>query len=126
MKIKVWVSIVVLLLAFSQARVEGAEELHKKLDVVVYGPTAPAIMAAVRCAREGLQVALVSPTQQLGGSLPSLGAVETHYRGVRAPLLQEFCDRVKNHYRQRYGVDSDQYRACTGGSMITFEPHVAE
>jgi hypothetical protein len=98
----------------------------KSYDLIVAGATAPGIVAAVRAAREGLSVALVAPGPQLGGSLPSLGAVETHYRGNRAPLLQEFIDAVGRHYLGRYGADSEQYRACAGGKMIMFEPHVAE
>ncbi len=94
--------------------------------VVIYGGTAPAIVTAVRVARSGHAVTLVTPDRWLGGSLPSLGAVETHFRGVRAPLLQEFIDTVIAHYRQRYGEDSEQFGVCTGGTMITFEPHVAE
>jgi pyruvate/2-oxoglutarate dehydrogenase complex dihydrolipoamide dehydrogenase (E3) component len=72
-------------------------------DVVVCGGTAPGIVAAVRAAREGLTVALVVPGQWLGGSLPSLGAVETHYRGWRAPLLDEFIAAVHAHYRASAG-----------------------
>jgi hypothetical protein len=100
--------------------------LVKEFDVIVVGGTAPGIVAAVRAAREGLSVALVAVGQYLGGSLPSLGAVETHYRGNRAPLLQEFIDAVQEHYRATYGADSVQYRACAGGKMVTFEPKVAE
>ncbi len=94
--------------------------------VAIYGGTAPAIVAAVRAAREGLDVVLITPTANLGGALPSLGAVETHYRGVRAPLLQEFIDRVVGHYRETYGESSTQFHTCTGGMFVTFEPHVAE
>ena len=54
-----------------------------KFDLIVAGSTAPGIVAAVRAAREGLSVALVSAGARLGGSPPSLGAVETHYRGNR-------------------------------------------
>jgi len=95
-------------------------------QVLIYGGTAPALVAAVRLAREGCKVTLVTPTEHLGGSLPSLGAVETHYRGNRAPLLQEFIDRVVGHYRASYGADSAQLKDCLGGMMVTFEPHVAE
>lgn len=95
-------------------------------DVVVSGATAPGIIAAVRAAREGLKVALVARGQHLGGSLPSLGALETHYAGKRAPLLDEFADAVKVHYRDRYGADSEASRVCRAGRMITFEPKVAE
>jgi hypothetical protein len=97
-----------------------------QFDVIVAGSTAPGIMAAVRAAREGLSVALVARGPHLGGSLPSLGAVETHYRGNRAPLLQEFIDEVGRHYLATYGADSAQYRASVAGKMVMFEPHVAE
>jgi hypothetical protein len=95
-------------------------------DLVVGGGTAPGIIAAVRAARAGLKVVLVSAGPSLGGSLPSLGAVETHYHGNRAPLLQEFINAVRKHYYDRYGADSQQYRTCVGGKMVVFEPHVAE
>jgi hypothetical protein len=98
----------------------------KKFDLIVAGSTAPGIVAAVRAAREGLSVALVSAGTHLGGSLPSLGAVETHYRGNRAPLLQEFIHEVGKHYLGCFGADSEQYRACVAGKMVMFEPHVAE
>ncbi|MBL9205145.1 MAG: FAD-dependent oxidoreductase [Opitutaceae bacterium] len=95
-------------------------------EALVYGGTAPALVAAVRLAREGRKVILVTPSSHLGGSLPSLGAVETHYRGNRSPLLQEFIDRVTAHYRKRYGEQSEQLKVCLGGMMMKFEPHVAE
>lgn len=95
-------------------------------DLIVAGSTAPGIVAAVRAAREGLSVALVSAGPRIGGSLPSLGTVETHYRGNRAPLLQEFIDAVRAHYLVIFGKESEQFRACTGGKMTVFEPHVAE
>lgn len=95
-------------------------------DLVVFGGTAPGIVAAVRAAREGLKVALVAPGPKLGGSLPSLGALESHYCGNRAPLLEEIAASVRAHYRNRHGEASEQYRACAGGKMLTFEPHVME
>jgi hypothetical protein len=95
-------------------------------DLVVVGGTAPGVVAAVRAAREGLRVALVTPADALGGALPSLGALETHYRGNRAPLLEEISAAVCAYYRERYGHGSEQDRACRGGKMVTFEPKVME
>ncbi len=95
-------------------------------DLAIFGATAAGIVTAVRAAREGLSVALISPHGSVGGSFPSLGAVESHYRGVRAPMLQEFVDRVLAHYRTHPGGDGAAWRACSSGSMITFEPHLAE
>lgn len=112
-----------LLLTFAALPAPAAEAEY---DVVVSGAAAPGIIAAVRAARDGLKVALVARGQHLGGSLPSLGALETHYAGKRAPLLDEFADAVKAHYRERCGADSEAYRVCSSGRMITFEPKVAE
>jgi hypothetical protein len=95
-------------------------------DLVVVGGTAPGVVAAVRAAREGLRVALVTPADALGGALPSLGALETHYRGNRAPLLEEISAAVCAYYRERYGPGSEQDRACRDGKMVTFEPKVME
>jgi hypothetical protein len=97
--------------------------------VFVFGATAPGILVAVRAAREGLTVNLVATSPHLGGSLPSLGAIETHYEGNRAPLLQEFIGRVRDHYATTFGRDSEAFRTCTGGGrvtggMCTFEPKV--
>ncbi|MSU48403.1 MAG: FAD-dependent oxidoreductase [Opitutus sp.] len=104
----------------------ASSESPAEFALAVFGATAPGIVAAVRAARAGLSVALVSPHVDLGASFPSLGAVETHYRGVRAPLLQEFVERVIAHYRAHPGKGDEALRACTGGMIITFEPHVAE
>ncbi len=95
-------------------------------DLVVVGGTAPGVVAAVRAARDGLRVALVTAGNALGGALPSLGALETHYRGNRAPLLEEISAAVRAYYRERYGTGSEQDRACGGGKMVTFEPKVME
>lgn len=99
---------------------------HPSYDLAVVGATAPGIVAAVRAAREGLSVVLIAPGSFLGGSLPSLGAFETHYQGNRAPLLQELIEAVKTHYRGKFGSTSEPYRVCTGGKMVTYEPHVVE
>ena len=91
---------------------------ESKADLVVFGGTAPGIVSAVPAAREGLNVALVSRGAHLGGSLPSLGAVETHYAGYRAPLLDEFVAELKAHYRAEFGEDADAYRACVYRSRL--------
>lgn len=97
-----------------------------KTDLFIYGANAAGIVAAVRGAREGLKVVLAFPTAHIGGSLPSLGALETHYRGVRAPLLKEFEERIVRYYLQAFGEYSEAYKICSGGNMVTFEPHVAQ
>ena len=100
-----------------------------KADVLVFGESAPGVAAAVRAAREGLTTLLVTQDEHFGGVLASLGAIETHYTGVRAPLLEEFRSGIVRHYRDTYGEDSEQYRQCVylepGNPMMTFEPSAA-
>lgn len=102
-------------------------------DLVVIGSSPCGIACAVRAAREGLSVALVSEGRHVGGMLSSgIGVMDTQYDGRRAPLYDEICDRIKAYYRERYGEKSPQYRTClpgartSSGNRLTFEPHVAE
>lgn len=81
-------------------------------DLVVVGGTPGGIACAVRAAREGLRVLLTHYHGHVGGLWSSgLGAIDTQYAGRRAPLYTEFCDRLLAFYRERYGRDSQQYRA---------------
>jgi hypothetical protein len=81
-------------------------------DVVVYGATPGGIVTAVRAAREGLKVTLVSTHPHVGGLLSNgLGLFDTVYLGQRAPLYDEVYRRIMSHY------PSDTFG---------FEPHVAE
>jgi FAD dependent oxidoreductase len=94
-------------------------------NLVVYGGTPGGIACAVRCAREGLTVALVNCSQHLGGMLAAgLGLFDTSYEGNRAPLVQEVFAAIVRHYEEKYGRDSENVRLCR--KYQTFEPHVAE
>lgn len=94
-------------------------------DVVIFGATPAGIAAAVRCARDGLKVALVHPYLHLGGMLTSgLGLYDTSFFGNRAPLVEEVFALILDHYARQDGIDSENYRLCQ--RHRTFEPHVAE
>ena len=109
----------------STVGVTGQETVEAELLVV--GESEGGVVAAVRAAREGVATILATATGTLGGVFPSLGAIETHYHGKRAPLLTEIEARITEHYRARYGADSEQYQTATARDpMVTFEPHVAE
>jgi hypothetical protein len=96
-------------------------------ELVVLGSTPGGIACAVRAAREGLRVLLVSYERTLGGMLAGgLGVTDTLYDGLRAPLYQAFCDGVVQHYRTTYGEGSEQHLACRVGRRTYFEPRVAE
>ena len=68
-----------------------ADELPpEQCDLLVYGSTPGGIACALRAAREGLNVTLVTHAVHLGGLLTSgLSTMDTLYNGPRAPLYDE-------------------------------------
>jgi hypothetical protein len=99
-----------------------------RTDIAIFGSGMEGLSCAIRAAREGLSVIVVT-TNALGGILPSLGAIETHYTGSRSPVFEEFRERITGYYAEKYGEGSMQYQDCvnleSGNPFITFEPHAA-
>jgi hypothetical protein len=94
-------------------------------DVVVYGGTAAGVIAAVAAGREDKWVILLEPGRHLGGMVSGgLGATDTGNRKAIGGYSREFFARVREHYVQNYGADSEPVRDCSDG--FHFEPHVAE
>lgn len=108
-------------------------------DVVIYGGTSAAVIAAVQAQRQGLSVVVVSPDHHLGGlSSGGLGFTDTGNKAVIGGLAREFYHRVWKHYdqpeawrwqdRSQYGNRGQGTPAIDGQqrTMWIFEPHVAE
>ena len=95
-----------------------------RYDVVVVGATPAGIAAAISAARLGHKVALVERTTHIGGMMTGgLSATDRRYRQASGGLFAEFLRRVEGFYRQAYGENSPQHRACRDGYL--FEPKVA-
>lgn len=94
-------------------------------DVVIVGGTPGGITAAIGAARGGCSVVLLDRTAHVGG-LPAngLGATDIATRGCTGGLFLEFVQRIKKHYVDTYGAESEQVRVCSDG--YHFEPSVAE
>ncbi|MDR3262675.1 MAG: FAD-dependent oxidoreductase [Tannerella sp.] len=94
-------------------------------DIVIVGGTPGGIMTAIAAAREGKTSVILERTAHIGG-LPAngLGATDIATRKATAGLFKEFVDRVLAHYVAKYGKDSEQVKACSGG--YHFEASVAE
>jgi hypothetical protein len=92
----------------------------------VLGATPGGIAAAVRAARDGPDTVLVTYNARVGGMMASGSSFTDTTLGTdpRAPLHDEFFERVEAHYRETYGPDSQQVADCDGG--LRFEPTVAE
>lgn len=108
-------------------------------DVVIYGGTSAAVIAAVEIAQSGKSVIMVSPDTHLGGlTAGGLGWTDTGNKAAIGGLSREFYHRVWQHYNQPdawkwqeksdYGNRGQGTPAIDGENrtMWIFEPHVAE
>ncbi|HEX9837703.1 MAG TPA: FAD-dependent oxidoreductase, partial [Anaerolineales bacterium] len=88
-------------------------QTQKRFDVVVYGGTAGGVISAVTAAREGLSVALLEPTNHLGGMVTGgLSATDHGEKEVVGGYSLEFYERLGRHH----GQEIEWYP----------EPHIAE
>jgi hypothetical protein len=108
-------------------------------DVVVYGGTASAVIAAVEVAKSGKSVIIVSPDTHLGGlSAGGLGWTDTGNKSTIGGLSRDFYHRVWKKYQQKdewkwqkkadYGNKGQGTTALdsVNKTMWIFEPHIAE
>ena len=108
-------------------------------DLIVYGGTSAAVIAAVEAANSGKSVILVSPDNHLGGlTSGGLGWTDTGDKSVIGGLSRDFYHRVWLHYSDssawiwqkhaEYGNRGQGTVAMDGENrtMWIFEPHVAE
>ena len=108
-------------------------------DIIIYGGTSAAIIAAVEVVKSGKTVMIVSPDQHLGGlTSGGLGFTDTGNKAVIGGLSREFYHRVWLHYKDNaawnwqnqsdFGNKGQGTVAMDGEyrTMWLFEPHVAE
>jgi predicted dehydrogenase len=105
------------------------------VDIVVYGGTSAGIIAAIQAKRMGKSVALIEPSNHLGGlTTGGLGATDIGNKQVIGGLARDFYRRVRTYYendqawiherRDAYNGRNPRYNP-SDGKMWTFEPHVA-
>ena len=108
-------------------------------DIIVYGGTPAAVVAAVQAKRLGKHVIVVSPDKHLGGlSSGGLGFTDTGNKEVIGGLAREFYHGIFEHYqkddawkwqkKEEYGNKGQGTPAMDGNerTMWIFEPHAAE
>ncbi|MCK4748707.1 MAG: FAD-dependent oxidoreductase, partial [Bacteroidales bacterium] len=108
-------------------------------EVVIYGGTSSAVIAAVQVAKMGKKVVLISPVKHLGGlSSSGLGWTDTGNKAVIGGLARNFYHRLYLHYQEEaswkwqkkseYGNTGQGNVALDGEfrTMWIFEPHAAE
>ena len=97
---------------------------QKNYDLVIVGGNPGGIMSAISAARMGKTSVILERTEYVGG-LPGngLGATDIATRAATTGLFREFVDRIKQHYVDMYGANSEQVKMASGG--YHFEPSVA-
>jgi len=108
-------------------------------DIIIYGGTAAAVIAAVRAKLMGRSVMIVCPEWHIGGMTSGgLGFTDTGNKSVIGGLAREFYHRVWLHYddprswrwqkKEDYGNKGQGTPAIDGTNrtMWIFEPHAAE
>ncbi|MEI7421989.1 MAG: FAD-dependent oxidoreductase [Prolixibacteraceae bacterium] len=116
-----------------------AQSNSYKADLIIYGGTSAAVVAAVEMVKSGKSVLIVSPETHLGGlSSGGLGFTDTGNKSVIGGLSREFYHRVWKYYndpatwkwqkQSEYGNKGQGTVAMDGESrtMWIFEPHIAE
>jgi hypothetical protein len=139
MKISRSLLLLFLLLACTTKTPDQTITTSYESDVIVYGGTSAAVMAAVQAKRMGKSVILVSPDVHLGGlTSGGLGFTDTGDKEVIGGLSKEFYQRLYDHYQKdeawkwqeksEYGNKGQHTVALDGetSSMWIFEPHAAE
>lgn len=108
-------------------------------DVIIYGGTSAAVIAAVQVAKMGKSVILVSPDIHLGGlTSGGLGWTDTGNKAVIGGLARDFYHRIYLKYQNpenwtwqaqaEYGNKGQGTPAIDGADRTQwiFEPHIAE
>jgi hypothetical protein len=121
--------------AEAEANRQASQPADNAYDVVVYGGTSAGIIAAIQAQRMGKSVALLEPSNHLGGlTTGGLGATDIGNKAVIGGLSRDFYRRIKEYYdndaawvyetRDRYNSRNARY-SPKDDRMWTFEPHVA-
>ncbi|PPL02090.1 FAD dependent oxidoreductase [Parapedobacter indicus] len=129
----------IVLFSFSCLSCSTSSQPDLEADIVIYGGTASAVIAAVQAKQSGKSVIVVSPDKHLGGlSSGGLGFTDTGDKSTIGGLARDFYHRVYLHYEDsaawrwqqhsEYGNKGQGTPAMDGDArtMWIFEPHVAE
>lgn len=111
-------------------------------DVVIYGSTPAALVAAIQTTRMNKTVAIVSPTSHIGGMLVSgLGWTDSKNGNAIGGIAREFFNRVYTYYESSSAWTHGTRAQYIGQNIVaqpgpaidqsnqvqwTFEAHVAE
>ncbi len=117
----------------------GEDSKSQNYDLLIYGGTSAAVIAAVQAKKMNKTVAIVCPDKHLGGlSSGGLGWTDTGNKAVIGGLARDFYHRIWKEYqkpetwkwqnRKDYGDKGQGTKAIDGvnRTMWIFEPSIAE
>lgn len=111
----------------------GHEEPGNKFDLVIYGGTPAGMAAAIQVARSGKSVALIEPSDHIGGiMINGLGGtdIDNHSGFQNSPAIGgialEFYRKIAGYYDNLDEFESMLQSNRKDASLWQFEPHVAE
>jgi FAD dependent oxidoreductase len=105
----------------------GTPAAKPKWDVVVYGGTPAGIAAAIAAARGDVKVALLEPTEHIGGMMTSgLGASDVGIRDAIGGVALEFFDRLGAAYGSAGQAPAPSWDFTPGVAERTFIAMLAE
>lgn len=110
----------------------GPGSLPAHHDLVIYGGTSAAVIAAVQAKEMGRSVVIVCPEAHLGGLTASgLGWTDSGNKAVIGGRSRAFYARLKEHYDQPGAWREQEPTECAhyrpeADAIWVFEPHVAE
>ncbi len=137
----IYLIINIILWVFTSCQPQAKEEksLDNYYDVVIYGGTSAAVIAAVQTKIMNKSVIILCPEQHLGGMTSGgLGWTDAGKKHVIGGLSRDFYHRIWEKYndttrwvwqgRDEYGNRAQGGKAIDAKTqtMWTFEPHVAE
>ncbi|MBN2814598.1 MAG: FAD-dependent oxidoreductase [Bacteroidales bacterium] len=118
---------------------QGERADRYEADIIIYGGTSAAVIAAVEAVHSGKSVIVVSPDNHLGGlSSSGLGYTDTGDKSTIGGLSRDFYHRIWQYYNDSaawkwekhasYGNKGQGTVAMDGENrtMWIFEPHIAE
>lgn len=110
---------------------------QKHYDVVIYGGTSAGISSAIQSSRMGKRVALIEPTERLGGlTTGGLGQTDIGNKYVIGGISREFYQNIRKYYddpknwkwqdKETYADEGQTKTKKEEDAMWTFEPSAAQ
>uniref|UniRef100_A0AC35FJS7 FAD dependent oxidoreductase n=1 Tax=Panagrolaimus sp. PS1159 TaxID=55785 RepID=A0AC35FJS7_9BILA len=97
-----------------------------QFDVIIYGGTASGVIAAVSAGRENVSVALIEPSNHIGGMVSGgLSTTDLGIRDVIGGYAKEIYLRAGTYYNSKNLLKNGTWGNWDGGFWYP-EPHVAE